>query len=299
MSMVRFLLCVFYLWPCPRLHWTTLSLLNKMTINLSAQSKTSTDLSFTHLSFNTCWSWSKARRGHLIDIYLEVISLQLCPASTQDVNRGKMAFEDFSLLMPIMGYLLLSFDDAHTAQQFPLHFATFLLKWLQTPQTVSVRNVSKTSSASQWHCNSGHLLHTIYLDCELFISSHLKQESGCKYMLARTLTYFCSALDWWPSLPSSITLSLVWNCLSRVLALLEKVRTPPFCPESWKKARWQVKTHKNLISLAQLSDPVGPLQRWSRAALWLVCQIVSKIHWAKKLGGAVEKRNEDTCCKNI
>lgn len=40
-----------------------------------------------------------------------------------------------------------------------------------------------------------------------------------EYVLAGTLTWFCSGFDWWPSALPSITLSL-WNCLSHFSALL-------------------------------------------------------------------------------
>lgn len=41
-----------------------------------------------------------------------------------------------------------------------------------------------------------------------------------------------------------------------------KVSTPPFCPLSKRRAQWQVKMCKNLISFTQLSTAVEPLRRW-------------------------------------
>ena len=67
-----------------------------------------------------------------------------------------------------------------------------------------------------------------------------------------------------------------------------KVSTPPFCPGSWEKAEWQVKTRKkSYFTCCQV------LWDHFRGDLALRCdwyaKMWGKIHWAKKLGRTVKK----------
>lgn len=78
-------------------------------------------------------------------------------------------------------------------------------------------------------------------------------ESGFMYTLAR----ICSVqhLTDGSSRPSSISLSLVWNCLSHILALFGKLLY--FCPLKAERRR----SGANLFYLHVPPDPAGPLHR--------------------------------------
>lgn len=92
----------------------------------------------------------------------------------------------------------------------------------------------------------------------------VSHESGFKY----TLAGICSVqhLTDGSSRPSSITLSLVWNCLSRILALLGKGNTPKFCLLKAERRRgggggWR---HKSVL----LTHPPRPCGTASQV-IWL------------------------------